>query len=101
MTDGERLVWAAAYVLRFADAVRDPMFGFIHRDKSERKVKQAVRQVALKAVNFADIAVDSLHLAKKDMVRKKIQKADIKKMCEGTAYERLTDILHGKYGVVS
>jgi hypothetical protein len=97
MTNGERLVWASAYVLRFADVVRDPMFGFICRDKSERKVKQAVRQVALKAVDFADMAVDSLHLAKKDMVRKKIQKADIKKMFEGTAYKRLTDILYGRY----
>lgn len=95
MTDGERLVWAAAYTLRFSDVIRDPLWSWVNRDASERKVEQAVRQVALKAVNFADMTVDSLHLAKKDMVRKKIQKADIKKMCEGTAYERLTDILHG------
>jgi len=96
MTDGERLIWASAYVFRFADIVRDPMLGLTPRDHdgfgnflSERELKRGVRRVALAAVDFADMAVNSLHAARRDMVRKKLQKTQV--------YERVIDILDGRY----
>lgn len=84
MTDGEKLVWAAAFVEKYK-ALNDPMHVFYMRDASERKRQRASRQIAEEAAQFADEAVDVMKLAQRVMKKGVGRKT--------TAYQRLTEML--------
>lgn len=84
MTEGEKQVWAAAFVHRLND-FNDPAMWHVLRNASDRKTTQALRQLAMSAAEFADLAVNAMSRARKDLMRRKQTKT--------VGYQRLKEML--------
>lgn len=89
MTNGERLVWAAAFVNVLSEFNEGFFSHALSMCSSERKRTQLLRAKTTEATEFADLAVNAMGCAKKELVKKKKKKT--------VEYERLIDMLEGKY----
>ena len=89
LSNGEQILWAAAFTTRLND-MNESFFARIihaHGGWMSRGGKKAVRDLARKAVDFADIAVDAARWVRKDMSRKKQR--------DTSAYKNLLAMLKG------
>lgn len=62
MSEGERLVWAAAFVNRLSD-INDPMRWQVLAPKSERQAVRAIKALTMEATEFAKMAVNGMRIA--------------------------------------
>lgn len=88
MTQGERYVWTAAYVSRLSE-VNEGYFTYVLSTSSKRDADRALRQLSVKAVEFADMAVRSMGIARKELVKQK-RKVSLE-------YERLVEVMKGRF----
>jgi len=84
MTEGEQLVWAAAYVKRLGEILEGP-YQFALNQASDYQAKRIASKLCVDATEFADLAVGSMRRARKQLVRKKMTKT--------SQYTRLVEML--------
>ncbi len=87
MTDGERLVWAAAFVNRLSD-MNNPMLMHLITSKGEKDQIKALQQLALLSVEFADLAVGAMKVAQEEYPKEK--------ELDNNEYKRLLEMLYAK-----
>ena len=88
MMDGERKVWAAAFVNRLSN-IHDPTYDFFTSQGSLAAQKRALCKLAVESAEFADQAVNAMKVAQKEFKRQK-KTATLE-------YERLVDMREGRY----
>lgn len=88
MTNGERLVWASAFVNRLSN-IHNPAYDYFTSQGSLAEQKRALRKLATQAAEFADQAVNAMKVAKKEL-RKQKRTVTLE-------YERLEDMISGRY----
>jgi hypothetical protein len=84
MTEGEKLVWAAAFVEKYK-ALEDPLLTFISRDASYAECRKATEKITVNAAKFADEVVNAMTVAQK-LLRKGTDR-------KTRAYARLNEML--------
>lgn len=88
MMHGERLVWAAAFAQRLGE-FNEGFFGHALSMQGKRDQMRMLRKLTVDATEFADLAVNAMKRAKKELMKKKKK--------DTVEYERLIDMLEGRY----
>ena len=72
MTNGQKMVWAAAFALKLNDC-NDSSWAWAYQlsNPTEKEVIKALRELAVKATEFADLAVTAMNRAEKELRHKK------------------------------